>query len=281
MADTELLAQKIFSVKGKVALVTGGGTGIGKMIAKGLVRNGARVYIASRKKENLDKVAAELSALGPGECIGIQANLTSKEECEKLVTEIRRRELDGKLHILVNNSGATWGAPLDKIPEKAWDRVNKLNVTGVYYLTIACLPLLEKASVKSRDPARVIIVGSVVGMIDGDIAGLVSVFGNTALPYNVSKAALHHMARGLAVYLTPRGITVNVIAPGVFPTPMNKHQDETICLSEIPFGRLGIESDMAGIALYLSSSASAYVSGAIIPVDGGLNLRPISQHSKI
>ncbi|CAG8480629.1 2869_t:CDS:2 [Paraglomus occultum] len=273
---TDLSAPNLFSVKGKVALVTGGGTGIGNMIAKALVRNGAKVYIASRKIDNLEKgfftltAASELNALGPGTCVAIQANLNTKAACEQLAADISSRE--DKLHILVNNSGATWAAPLEDIPTSAWDRVMKLNVYAVYYLTMACLPLLTKASQGPKDPARVLIIGSVGGLVATELKSIKKNGNYSIMAYNTSKAAVHHMGKALAAHLTSRGINVNVIAPGVFPTIMSKHQDEKGSIEETPMGRLGIESDLAGTALYLSSTAGAYVSGAVIPVDGGLSL---------
>ncbi|CAG8528178.1 5989_t:CDS:2, partial [Paraglomus brasilianum] len=275
---TDLSASNLYSVKGKVALVTGGGTGIGKMIAKVLVRNGAKVYIASRKLGNLEKVASELNALGPGNCVPIQANLNTKTACEQLAADISSRE--DKLHILINNSGATWAAPLENIPESAWDRVYKLNVYAVYYLTMACLPLLTKASQGPKDPARVIIIGSVGGIVEGELKSIIKDNNYSILAYNTSKAAVHHLGRSLATHLTPRGINVNVIAPGVFPTIMSKYQDEKSSIEDTPIGRLGIESDLAGTALYLSSIAGAFVTGAVIAVDGGLSLKSRPSESK-
>ncbi|CAG8605037.1 8937_t:CDS:2 [Cetraspora pellucida] len=271
MAD-DLLASNLFSLKGKVALITGGGRGIGKVIAKAFVRNGARVYIASRKKEILDMAAAELNALGPGDCFGIKADLNSKEACERLATEIGDRE-KGKLDILVNNSGTVFDGTLFDFPEEWWENIYNLNVKSVFYLTIACFPLLEKASHKPDDPSRVIIIGSISGIGEGDLRGIVEAKRVTSVPYNTSKAAVHSIAKNLAVHFTPRGVNVNVIAPGVIFTNMTSDKDIQACISEVPQGRLGVESDIAGSALFLASHAGSWVSGIIIPVDGGTLLR--------
>ncbi|CAG8450321.1 2612_t:CDS:2, partial [Scutellospora calospora] len=230
------------------------------------VRNGARVYIASRKKKILDIAAAELNALGPGECYAIEANLNSKEACEKLATEIGARE-KGKLDILVNNAGTVFDATLFDFPEKEWDNIYNLNVKSY----IRCLPLLEKASHKPDDPSRVIIVGSISG--EGDLRGIVEVKRITSIVYNSSKAAVHNIAKNLAVHFTPRGVNVNVIAPGVIFTEMTSNKDISSCISEVPQGRLGVESDIAGSALFLASHAGSWVSGIIMPVDGGTLLR--------
>ncbi|RIA87311.1 hypothetical protein C1645_772520 [Glomus cerebriforme] len=265
-----LLAQNLFSLKGKTALVTGGGTGIGKMIAKAFIKNGAKVYIASRKQKNLEEAATELNNLGgPGECIPIVADITINEECEKIVNKISKQE-NGKLDILINNSGIAWGNPVTKIPENTWDKIFRLNVMSVYFMTMACLPLLEKASNAPEDPSRVIIIGSISGIYEGDLNGLNKV-SETSMVYNTSKAAVHSLAKNLAVYLTPSGVNVNVIAPGVvIPTQMSLHiLDEKLATEDVPQGRLGDESDIAGTALYLASRAGAWVSGSIIKIDGG------------
>ncbi|CAG8488785.1 7882_t:CDS:2 [Diversispora eburnea] len=269
----DLLSENLFSLKGKIALITGGGSGIGKMIAKGFVQNGCRVYIASRRKELLKKIAEELNCLrGSGECIPIEVDLNSKASCEKLATEIGKRE-NGKLDILVNNSGMGLDTTLTDIPEISWDKILKLNVISVFYLTIACLPLLEKASHKPSDPSRVIVIGSISGIAEGDFRGIVEATKVTSLPYNVSKAAVHNVAMNLAVNLTPRGINVNVIAPGIMITPMTNQIDIPSCTLEVPQGRLGNEMDMVGASLYLASRAGSWVSGVVIPVDGGTILR--------
>ncbi|CAG8717639.1 17556_t:CDS:2 [Dentiscutata erythropus] len=270
MAD-DLLVSNLFSVKDKIALITGGGTGIGKMIAKAFVKNGAIVYIASRNKSNLDQVAKELTEMGPGKCFSIEADLNSKAACEKLATDFKNLGND-KLDILVNNSGVGFKSTLTEYSEEDWDAIYTLNVKCVFYLTIACLPLLEKASKKPIDPSRVIIIGSILGIGEGELK-LVQSLKFSSIPYNTSKSAVHSVSKNLAVHLTPRGINVNALIPGM--VPINDRSDELnkIALSEVPQGRLGGESDMAGAALYLASRAGSWVTGVEIVVDGGCLLR--------
>jgi len=254
--------KNLFSIDGKVALVTGGSRGIGLMIARGFVENGARVYISSRKREVCDEVAAELAALGT--CISLPADLGSEAEAVRLADELRRRE--GALHVLVNNAGANWGAPLAEYPDSAWDKVLALNVKAVFHLTKQCVPLLEKAA-RPGDPARVINIGS----IDGLRVPLLETYA-----YSASKAAVHHMTRVLAMRLAGQGITVNAVAPGPFESKMMAETLERFreaIVASCPLGRIGEPEDMAGIAIYLASRAGAYVTGAVIPVDGGISSR--------
>ena len=249
----------LFSIKGKVALITGGSRGIGLMIARGFVEAGAKVYISSRKKEVCDRVAEELSAIGS--CISIPADLSTTEGCAYVAGELAAREQ--ALHILVNNAGAAWGAPLAEYPEAGFDKVMDTNVKTVFFLTKELVPMLEKAA-KPDDPARVINVGSIDGL-------KVPMVENYA--YAPSKAAVHHLTRVLAVRLGPRGITVNAIAPGPFESQMTKWLLETYrqkIEADCPLGRIGSPPDMAGVAIYLASRAGAYVNGVVIPVDGGI-----------
>lgn len=252
----------LFSVEGKVVLVTGGSRGIGHMIARGFVENGARVYVASRKAEECEKVAAELSQRGP--CFALPADLGTEAGAKKLAAELAARE--DALHVLVNNAGANWGAPLTEYPDSAWDKVLALNVKGVFHLTVACLPQLEKAA-QPGDPARVINIGSV----DGLHVPLLETYA-----YSASKAAVHHMTRVLAMRLAGQGITVNAVAPGPFESKMmaatlDRFRDSIV--ASCPLGRIGEPEDMAGVAIYLASRAGAYVTGAVIPVDGGISTR--------
>lgn len=253
----------LFSIRGKAALVTGGSRGIGFMIARGFVEAGARVYISSRKKEVCDRVAAELSHVGT--CVSVPVDLSSEAEARRLAAEIGARE--PALHILVNNAGATWGAPLAEYPESAWDKVLAINVKAVFHLTQALLPLLEKAA-RLGDPARVINVGSIDGL-------RVPMWESYA--YSASKAAVHHMTRALAVRLGSQRITVNAIAPGPFESKMMaetlKQLGEAI-VAACPLGRIGEPADMAGAAIFLASRAGAYVTGQVLAVDGGLSIRP-------
>jgi NAD(P)-dependent dehydrogenase (short-subunit alcohol dehydrogenase family) len=249
----------LFAVKGKTAVVTGGSRGIGLMIARAYVEAGARVYISSRKAEVCEQVAEELSRAG--ECVALPADLSSEEECRRLAAAVADRER--QLHVLVNNAGATWGAPLREFPAPAWDKLLDLNLKAPFFLTRALLPLLEAAAT-ADDPARVINVGSIDGLT-------VPTFPTYA--YAASKAGLHHLTRVLARELGPSGITVNAVAPGPFESKMMAQTlrdfGEQIAAAS-PLGRIGRPDDMAGVALYLAGRAGAYVTGAVIPVDGGI-----------
>jgi NAD(P)-dependent dehydrogenase (short-subunit alcohol dehydrogenase family) len=248
----------LFSVAGKSALVTGGSSGIGRMIARGYVEAGARVYISSRKADVLDRVAAELSELG--ECHAIAADLATEAECRRLAEAIASRQ--SSLDILVNNAGATWGAPLEQFDEAAWERALALNVKGVFHLTKFLLPLLEEAGT-AENPARVINIGSIDGL-------RVPLMDNYS--YSASKAAVHMLTRHLAKRLAPR-VTVNAIAPGPFESKMMAATLEAFgeqIVAGTPLKRIGRPDDMVGAAIYLASRAGAYLTGAVIPVDGGI-----------
>jgi NAD(P)-dependent dehydrogenase (short-subunit alcohol dehydrogenase family) len=251
-------AADLFSVAGKTALVTGGTRGIGRMIAEGFVEAGATVYISSRKAEACAEVAAELSE--KGSCTGIPADLSTESGCRGLADEMARR-LD-RLDILVNNAGATWGTPLAEYDEAAFEKVLALNVKGVFHLTKFLVPLLQAAGTTDA-PARVINIGS----IDGITVPVLETYA-----YSASKAAVHHLTRHLAKRLAP-AITVNAIAPGPFQSKMmaatlNAFGEQIA--ANAPLKRIGRPDDMAGAAIYLSSRAGAYLTGAVIPVDGGI-----------
>jgi NAD(P)-dependent dehydrogenase (short-subunit alcohol dehydrogenase family) len=251
-------AQDLFSIEGKTALVTGGTRGIGKMIAEGFVEAGATVYISSRKADVVDEVVAELSAKGT--CIGIPADLSTEAGCRGLADELGSR-ID-KLDLLVNNAGATWGTPLADFDEAAFERVLALNVKGVFHLTKFLVPLLEAAGTQDA-PARVINIGS----IDG-----IGVPALETYSYSASKAAVHQLTRHLAKRLAPL-VTVNAIAPGPFESKMMAATLEAFgeqIAKSAPLRRIGRPDDMAGTAIFLSSRAGAYLTGAIIPVDGGI-----------
>ena len=248
----------LFSIAGKTALVTGGTRGIGKMIAEGFVEAGAIVYISSRKADACAEVAAELSAKGT--CVGIPADLSTEEGCRGLADEMASRV--ERLDILVNNAGATWGTPLAEFGEAQFEKVLALNVKGVFHLTKFLVPLLQ-ASGTTDEPARVINIGS----IDGIAVPLLETYA-----YSSSKAAVHQLTRHLAKRLAP-AITVNAIAPGPFQSKMMAATldafGEQIAASA-PLKRIGRPDDMAGAAIYLSSRAGAFLTGAVIPVDGGI-----------
>lgn len=251
--------KNLFDLAGKVALVTGGSRGIGAMIAEGYVTNGVRTYISARKAADCDATAERLSALG--ECIAVPADLSGADGIARLAAEIGERE--DRLDILVNNAGATWGEPIESFPEAAWDKVMDINVKSPFFLTQALLPLLEAAA-SPADPARVIMVGSVDGL---------NVNRLPTFSYGPSKAAVHHLARTLASHLAGRHITANAIAPGLFPSKMTAGIMQTMgdkIVAATPLQRAGQPEDMAGVAIYLASRAASFVTGIVIPVDGGI-----------
>lgn len=249
----------LFSVSGKVVLVTGGSRGIGAMIARGFVENGARVYISARKAAACDATARELGELG--ECISLPADLSSNQACEELAAEVARREK--KLDVLVNNAGTNWAAPLDEYPDDAWDKVLSVNVKAVFNLTRHCHALLTAAATPS-DPARVINIGSIDGLRVPEVE---------TYAYSTSKAAVHQVTRLLARRLAPESITVNAVAPGPFESKMMAETLDRFgeaIVASCPLSRIGTPEDMAGVAIYLASRAGAYVTGTVIPVDGGI-----------
>ena len=255
----------LFSIEGKIALVTGGSRGIGEMIAAGFLANGAKVYISSRKAEVCDETANRLQEQYGGECISLPADLSNLNGIESLVNSLPDGE---KLDILVNNAGASWGEPIDEYSEKGWDKVMDTNVKGVFFLTQKLLPLL-RSSATAEDPSRVINIVS----IDGIKTGLFDAFS-----YGPSKAALHHLTRVLAASLVKENIIVNAIAPGPFPTWMlstgvGGGGDLDINWDEVgnsnPRGRVGTPEDIAGLAIFLCSRAGAYTVGETITCDGG------------
>jgi NAD(P)-dependent dehydrogenase (short-subunit alcohol dehydrogenase family) len=252
---------ELFSVKGKIAIVTGGSRGIGKMIAAGFVANGVKTYITARKAEACQAAAEELSATGS--CTAIPADLSTKEGRGSFVSEIKSRE--EKIDVLVNNAGAAWGAAFEEYPDEGYDKVMDINVKAVFTLTRDLLPLLTKDA-SSEDPSRVINIGSIDGL-------RVSTTDNFA--YGASKAAVHFLTKNLAVRLAPKGVTVNAIAPGAFESQMMEYMLANFkdkIESENPLGRIGRPTDMAGLALYLASAASKYMTGQVIAIDGGRHL---------
>ncbi len=256
-----LAINDLFSVAGKVAIVTGGSRGIGRMIAEGFVENGVRTYITARKADACAETAAELSK--KGECIALSADLSTKEGREAFVAEITARE--AKIDILVNNAGAAWGAPFEEYPDEGYDKVMDINVKAIFTLTRDLMPLLKQGA-SQQNPSRVINIGSIDGL-------RVSTMDNFA--YGASKAAVHFLTKNLALRLGPKGVTVNAIAPGAFQSNMmnatlEKFQDKIE--SENPLGRIGSPEDMAGLALYLASNASKYMTGQVIALDGGRHI---------
>jgi NAD(P)-dependent dehydrogenase (short-subunit alcohol dehydrogenase family) len=248
---------ELFDVSSKTVLVTGGSRGIGRMIAAGFAERGAAVYVSSRKEAELRTTAEEIGATP------LPADLSTEAGAVSLAAAFAERE--SRLHVLVNNAGATWGAPLAEYPDAAFDKVFATNVKGPFHLTRALLPQLEAAS-RPEDPARVIMIGSIEGIQVPD-------WENYAYP--ASKAAIHMLTRNLASRLCP-AITVNAIAPGLFESKMTAFvfADDPAAggfTSRIPLRRVGEAPDVAGIAIFLASRAGSYLTGAVIPVDGGLS----------
>ncbi|KAJ9480284.1 Short chain dehydrogenase/reductase [Pseudozyma hubeiensis] len=276
----ELGAQRLFSLHGKIALVTGGGTGIGKMIAATYIRNGAKVYIASRKLGDLQKVAEQLSKLAPsdpegkkGLCVALQADVGSKAGCDALADQVKKAE--SRLDILVNNSGLTWGAPMVDFPEdKGWNKVFDLNVKSQFYLTVALLPLLEKGK-SNLEHATVLNIASTAAIVPLAEGGL-SAPGNGTYSYQPSKAASLHLTKVLANSLAEKFIMVNAICPGVFPSRMTAYglEENRDLLEGIqPTGRVGTPEDIGGVAMFFASRAGAHCTGTGIVVDGGQSIQ--------
>jgi NAD(P)-dependent dehydrogenase (short-subunit alcohol dehydrogenase family) len=251
--------EDLFNLKGKVALVTGGSRGLGEFVAEGFVKAGVKVYISSRKADVCDATAEALSQHGA--CVSLPFDLATMAGVEGLAAAVAERE--PKLDILINNAGATWGAPLETFPESGWDRVMDLNVKSVFFLTQKLVPLLRAAGAPGA-PARVVNIGSIAGFR----------VGGANYSYTASKAAVHHLTRHLAAALAEDHVNVNAIAPGPFETKMmefalkddaSRRRIET----SIPLGRVGGPDDIRGVAAFLCAAASAYITGAVLPLDGG------------
>jgi NAD(P)-dependent dehydrogenase (short-subunit alcohol dehydrogenase family) len=251
----------LFDVSGKTALVTGGSRGIGLMIARGLVEAGARVIVSSRKQADVQGAAAELAAIG--ECVAIPADVSTPEGAAELARAVSAHF--PALDILVNNAGAVWGAPLEEFPASGWDRVAHTNVEGVFHLTVGLLGAL-RAAAKPEDPARVINIGSIDGLRTPAVENY---------SYSASKAAVHMLTRHLAKRLAGESITVNAIAPGPFESKMMAFaladpDSRRAVEQSVPLGRIGRPDDVAGLTLFLASRAGAYMTGTVIPLDGGI-----------
>jgi NAD(P)-dependent dehydrogenase (short-subunit alcohol dehydrogenase family) len=251
----------LFSLKGRIALVTGGSRGIGRMIAEGFLAQGAaRVYITARKAGPCEETAKELTARYGGECVALPIDISSMAGVASLAAEIGRRE--SRLDILVNNAGAAWGADFDEFPESGWDKVMNLNVKTPFFLTKALAPLLRKAA-SADQPAKVINIAS----IDGIFVNPLETYS-----YAASKSGLIHLTRRLAVRLIKDHVVVTAIAPGAFASDMNRaaRDNAGTVASRIPARRIGRDEDMAGAAIYLASRAGDYVVGTTLTVDGGV-----------
>lgn len=257
------MGSDIFSLKGKSALVTGGAQGLGRMIAEALLSAGAQVTITSRKADVAAAAAEELGSLG--DCRAIACDLSTTEGAEHLAAAYGE---DGRgLDILINNAGKTWGAPIESFPDKAWGSVMTVNVHIPFKLVQLFLPLLRAAG-RREDPARVINIGSVAGIRTQDLA---------AYSYVASKAAIHQLTKQLAADLAKDFINVNAVIPGYFATSMTAHlraedgSEDAEIVGHIPLGRFGQAGDIGPTIILLSSLGGAYITGAHIPVDGGLS----------
>ncbi len=264
-AETEQYATKaLFSLEGKTALVTGGSSGLGLIMAKGLLRNGVRVIIASRSQEKCDLALSELASLG--ECSAMAVDVTDSADRKRLLEHVDERFAG--LSILINNAGANWGAKLEEYPDEGFAKVINTNLNAVFSLTRDAVPLLSKAATVD-DPSRIINIGSMDG-IHVPVVQRVPTFA-----YSSSKAALHHLTRSFAIELAHRHITVNAIAPGFFASRMTdyvfEHFIEDI-KDDCPLHRVGKPEEIVGIVTYLASRAGAYTNGTVIPVDGGTSI---------
>lgn len=251
----------LFDISGRSAVVTGGSRGVGAMIARGLVEAGARVLISSRREPDLRQTAEDLSALGS--CEAIPADLSTPDGARALADQVRERV--DMVSILVNNAGATWGAPLEEFPESGWDRVIHTNLEGIFHLTTALLPAL-RAAATDINPARIINIGSVDGLRPPV---------TESYSYSSSKAAVHMLTRHLAKRLAADHITVNAIAPGPFESKMTAFMLDSQDAKEmvermVPLGRIGRPDDVAGLTVFLASRAGSYLTGTVIPLDGGI-----------
>jgi NAD(P)-dependent dehydrogenase (short-subunit alcohol dehydrogenase family) len=257
---------QLFSVQGLTALVTGGASGIGRMCAQALVEGGAHVLIASRRAQACETAADEINQLGfPGRAVGLKGDVSTEEGIHALAAGVAERTQ--QLHVLINNAGKTWGAPLEQFPYAAWNSVMSINVVAPFTLMQRLLPLLE-AGASAQRPARVVNIGSVAGQLLNN---------ESIYSYGASKAAVHHLTRQLARELAPRHITLNVVAPGLFETRMTAHivpneAQRAARAREIPLGRLGQAEDIAGVVQFLCSRAGAYVTGAVLALDGGMSV---------
>ncbi|KIW01499.1 uncharacterized protein PV09_06978 [Verruconis gallopava] len=289
----DLKVSSLFDFKNHIVLVTGGATGLGEAAASGFVANGARVIIASRKEKELrsttDRINSTFGGTSGGRCEYIVADLKDKAGCDALVAEVKKRV--DRLTVLLNNAGVTWGAPYDDFPESGWDKVMALNVKAIYYMTVGLQQLLQKGT-NATMPSRVINVSSVAGLSTGDVTsgdeGGLSAPGSGPFSYGPSKAATIHLSQFQASKLAPLNIMVNCICPGLFPSRMSNYGIQNFgdtMLSRQPTGRIGKPADFAGLVLFLSSAASAHMTGNVITIDGGSHVsgwkRKVQTESKM
>lgn len=259
------MSDDLFSVKNKKILITGGTSGIGRMMVEGLAQRGARVYTCSRKPESVQRLIDELGSKGL-DVAGSGCSVAETSDVDALVARVSEH-FGGALDVLVNNAGATWGAPLEQYPMDGWDKVFDLNVRGLFYVSQRCVDMLAKGAEASGDPSRIIHVGSIAGFIQPP---------DHAYAYHASKAAVAHLGRNMAKTLAARSINVNTLAPGVFPSKMTTHMfpggDGSMIAADIPAKRVGKPDDIVGAIVYLASRASSYVTGSVLAVGGGVQL---------
>jgi len=263
--NDDLSSAALFSVSGKVAVVTGGSKGIGLMIASTLVQNGAKVYIFSRSPEI--ELAEQLQRKGPGRCVAMACDVADRAAVDEVVKQVAAKE--SAVHILVNNSGATWGETFDATPRKSWDKLMAVNVVGLFETSQAFMPLLEAAA-SQEAPARVINIASVDGL---------TVPAIEEYAYAASKAAVLHLSKTMAGFLAGRHLTVNCISPGLFPSKMGNQVTDVfgdLVYEAIPLKRGGRAADIGAAVLFLAGPGGAYTTGANIVIDGGVTSKPRS-----
>ncbi|MDH5674405.1 MAG: SDR family oxidoreductase [Myxococcales bacterium] len=257
------MADPLFSIEGKRFFITGGASGIGRMISEGLAERGARIFTCSRKQSSLDDLTKTLADERGFDVKAVQADLSKMEDIER-VAAAASEHFGGELDVLVNNAGATWGADIDAYPEEGWDKVFDLNVKALFFLTQKCLPMLRKAAAPPERLARVINIGSISGIQHP---------ADNAWAYHPAKAAVHHLSATMAKTLVREGVAVNTIAPGLFPSKMTAFMmpggDTSGVARAIPMRRAGQQSDIVGTVIYLASEASGFATGALIRLDGG------------
>lgn len=264
--DQNSLINRLFNLNGKTAVITGGGTGLGLIITETLAKFGANVIIVSRKEANVFKTVEKIISMNPvGFVKGFTGDLAQETEIIELVSKIN--SATDKIDILVNNSGISWGSELGNFPYTAWGKVFDVNVTGLFHLTQSLLPLIEN-NATTETPAKILNIGSVMGL---------SAYGDGAYSYSASKSAVHHLTQILAKELANKRITVNALAPGPFPSKMtnfalNSDKKRESVAHNIPLGRLGCYEDIAAATLLLCGVGGNYITGAIIPIDGGLHV---------
>lgn len=272
-SNVDLTVGNLFNASHHVVLVTGGASGLGEMAAQGFIQNGARVIIASRKQKDLETATARLNALGPGKCEYIVADLKDKAGCDALVAEVKKRT--DRLTVLINNSGATWGGDYFDFPESGWDKLMALNVKAIFYVTVGLHHQLTKGAT-ADEPSRVINIASMAGISTADSTadedGGLSPPGTGVFSYGPSKAACIHLSKQLASKLMPQHVTVNCIAPGVFPSRMSSfglRESTKTLLDNQPSGRVGKPEDFAGLVLFVASKGGAHITGNVFEIDGG------------